>query len=94
MPCCTLIALLLSQLGIAGGSISMRLSEGGGAGRLVPVRSLLRWRWAGLAITLAVELMLEVAAAPLIIRYNGRDDAAASFRSAWRLCTTDSLPAR
>jgi len=90
MPCCTLIAFILSQLGIAGGAVKVRTSGGAGLLRFVPasVQSVYaRWRWAGLATALTVELLLAGAAAPYVLTHDGRADAAHSFRAAWHFCS-------
>ena len=90
MPCCTLIAFLLSQLGIAGGAIKVRLSGAASLVRFVPlsVRNFYgRWRWAGLATALTVELLLAGAAAPYALTQQGRADTASSFSAAWHFCT-------
>ncbi|HTW35408.1 MAG TPA: hypothetical protein VMD53_12390 [Rhizomicrobium sp.] len=97
MPCCTLIAFLLSQLGIAGGAVKVRMSGTSGLMRFVPlsVQTLCeRWRWAGLVTALTVELLLAGAAAPYVFTQDGRADAASSFRSAWHLCTMGSFLTR
>jgi len=89
MPCCTLIAFLLSQLGLAGGALKVRLSGAMGLLRLVPapVRDLcLHWRWAGMATLLTVELLLAGVVAPYVVTRQGRADAVQSFAAAARLC--------
>jgi hypothetical protein len=89
MPCCTLIAFLLSQLGLAGGALKVRLSGVAGFVRLfpAPVRDLcLHWRWAGMATLLSVELLLAGAVAPYVVTQQGRAAAIQSFAAAARLC--------
>jgi len=90
MPCCTLIAFLLGQLGLAGGALKVRLSGVAGLLRLVPapVRDLvLHWRWAGMATLLTVELLMAGAVAPYVVTQQGRADAVQSFAAATRFCT-------
>lgn len=90
MPCCTLTAFLLSQLGMAAGAVKVRFFGGADFGRLVPAMLQVwfaRWRWAGLATVLGVELLLAGAAAPYIVTQSGRVEAADSFASAWHICT-------
>jgi len=97
MPCCTLIAFILSQLGIAGGAIKVRTTGAVGLARFVPlsIRGVYaRVRWAGLATALTVELLLAGAAAPYVLTHNGRAEAANSFRTAWHLCTWSGFAAR
>ena len=89
MPCCTLTAFLLSQLGLAGGALKVRLSGAAGLLRLVPapVRDLcLQWRWTGVATLLVAELLLAGAVAPYVVTEQGRADAAHGFAAAARLC--------
>jgi hypothetical protein len=89
MPCCTLIAFLLSQLGLAGGALKVRLSGMASFVRFVPApaRDLcLQWRWAGLATLLTVELLMAGAVAPYVVTQQGRADAVRSFTAAARLC--------
>lgn len=90
MPCCTLTAFLLSQLGIAAGAVKVRLFGGANFGALAPgfLRELLgRWRWSGIAAALCIELVLGGAAAPYIFTQQGRTDAARSFVGAWHICS-------
>jgi hypothetical protein len=89
MPCCTLIAFLLSQLGLAGGALKVRLTGMAGFVGLVPmpVRNIgLRWRWAGMATLLTVELLLAGAVAPYVVTQQGRADAAHTFAAVAHLC--------
>ena len=90
MPCCTLIAVLLSQFGIAGGAIRMRLSGAASLARYIPAPALsilLRWRWAVLAGIVGFEVLIGAAAAPYLLTPSGRVAAADSFATAWRICS-------
>ena len=88
MPCCTLIAFLLSQIGVAAGAIKVRFFGGSGAAGIVPAAmraACARWRWAGMAAAITTELLLASAAAPYLFTYSGR--AHESFAGAWHICS-------
>lgn len=90
MPCCTLIAFLLSQLGLAAGAVKVRLFGGAGFGALVPDFAhafFARWRWSGVVAALSLELVLVGAAAPYVLTHAGRVEAAQSFTGAWHICS-------
>lgn len=90
MPCCTLTAFLLSQLGLAGGAVKARFFGGWDPSRMVPqglLAMVRRWRWAGFAAALGIEVLLAGAAAPYIVTEHGRAQAASSFSSAWHICS-------
>lgn len=84
MPCCTLLAFFLSQLGIATGAARLHLLSGGAA-RFAQMGSAY-WRKVGLLGMVALEIMLAGAAAPYLITSAGRAEAAQSFAGAWHLC--------
>ncbi|MEI9994272.1 MAG: hypothetical protein WDM91_06745 [Rhizomicrobium sp.] len=87
MPCCTLIAFLLSQCGIAAGAVKTRLFGPGDPA--VPASSFtgLRARWLALAAMLVLEGGLGAAAAPYVATGQGRAQAAASFTATWHVCS-------
>jgi hypothetical protein len=90
MPCCTLTAFLLSQLGIAAGAVKVRFFGGANFGMWIPEFARLvfaRWRWSGIIAALSAELLLAGAAAPYVVTHAGRTEAAHSFVSAWHICT-------
>ena len=90
MPCCTLTAFLLSQLGIAAGAIKVRLFGGSDFSSLMPASVcavFTRWRWASMAIAFGIELSLVGAVAPYIFTRPGHVEAANSFASAWHICS-------
>ncbi|MGB8366376.1 MAG: hypothetical protein ACLQUZ_01655 [Rhizomicrobium sp.] len=90
MPCCTLTAFLLSQLGIAVGAIKVRLFGGSDFSSVMPASVctvFARWRWAGMAIAFGVELSLVGAVAPYIFTRPGHVEGANFFASAWHICS-------
>ncbi len=90
LPCCTLIAFLLSQIGIAVGAIKVRLSGVASIGRFVPApisRFFSRRRWAGLAGAFAFEVFVAAAVAPYLFTHTGQLQAADSFAAAWHICS-------
>lgn len=94
MPCCTLAAFLLCQLGVAGSALKVRLLGAGTTFQIMPTwfKALLaRWRWAGMAGALALELVLVGAAAPYVVTASGRKATSNSFASVVHFC---SLSAR
>lgn len=94
MPCCTLIAVLLSQIGMAVGTIKVRLSGAASIGSLVPqpiFRNLARRPAVTLAGAFAFEILMGAAAAPYVFTHSGRTAAAASFATAWHICSVGAL---
>lgn len=94
MPCCTLIAVLLSQVGMAVGAIKVRLSGAASIGGLVPrsiSRKLLKRPSMALTGAFAFEILMGAAAAPYLFTHSGRTAAAASFTTAWHICSVGAL---
>lgn len=87
MPCCTLIAFLLSQIGL--GAARAR-----GHGRLsfLPAGLMGGWKAVVLAAIAGFEIVVASAAMPLIFTGRGRGDAASSFQQAWHICSVDLNP--
>ncbi|MEJ0026610.1 MAG: hypothetical protein WDN01_11335 [Rhizomicrobium sp.] len=83
MPCCTLIAFVLSQCGMAAGAVRTRLF-----GWTAPMASagLARFRWPILAVALVFEMTIGAAAAPYIFTGSGRAEAARSIGATWHIC--------
>ena len=97
MPCCTLIAFLLSQLGIAGSAIKVRMSGAAGLVRFVPssIQALyMRWRWAGLATALTSNFSWQAPPPLTSSRMTDAPTPPASFRSAWHLCLLIRQPSK
>ena len=89
MPCCTLIAFVLSQFGLAAGAVKMRFFGIASVASLpqVSLAHLLQgWRAAGLAGALVFELAIGFLAAPYVFTDSGRIEAANSFATAWHIC--------
>lgn len=91
MPCCTLLAFVLGQIGLGAGAMKTRF-----AGK-VPF-ALGGWKALGLAAIAGAEIVLASAALPLIFTAHGRADAAqslhtpgASVRWIWRSSATRRL---
>ena len=86
MPCCTLIAFVLSQLGLGAGAARVRF-----LGRIPFLQAGLigGWKAVALAAVAGIEIMLASAALPLIFTEQGRGAAANSFQQAWRVCSID-----
>lgn len=82
MPCCTLLAFVLSQIGLGAGAMKTRF-----AGK-VPF-ALGGWKALGLAAIAGAEIVLASAALPLIFTAHDRADAAQSLHHAWRICSVD-----
>lgn len=82
MPCCTLLAFVLGQIGLGAGAMKTRF-----AGK-VPF-ALGGWKALGLAAIAGAEIVLASAALPLIFTAHGRNDAAQSLHHAWRICSVD-----
>lgn len=84
MPCCTLIAFLLSQLGLGTGAMRVGVLKrvptilGGGLGG---------WKALGFAAVAAFEIVLASAALPLVFTQHGRSEANASFHQVWHICS-------
>ncbi|HEY0106898.1 MAG TPA: hypothetical protein VGB91_12500 [Rhizomicrobium sp.] len=83
MPCCTLIAFVLSQCGIAAGAVRTMLF-----GRTVPAAGAADLRWPILALALFFELGIGAASASYILTAPGRTQAAQSFGAAWHVCAS------
>ncbi len=81
MPCCTLIAFLLSQCGMAAGAVRTRLF-----GWTAPSAGLSRFRWPVLAVALVFEMTIGAAAAPYIFTGSGRAEAVRSIGATWHIC--------
>lgn len=84
MPCCTLIAFVLSQCGMAAGAAKTKLfgwdlpATGAGLARL---------RWPVLGLALLFETAIGAAAAPYIFTHTGRAEAAQSISTTWHICS-------
>ncbi len=81
MPCCTLLAFLLSQCGMAAGAVRTRLF-----GWAAPSIGLARFRWPVLAVALMFEMAIGAAAAPYVLTGSGRAEAARSIGATWHIC--------
>jgi len=85
VPCCTLVAFVLSQLGL--GAVAARVRV---LGRRIPLAwggSRGGWKALGFAVIAAFEILLASAALPLIATERGRAEAAQSFRDVKRICS-------
>jgi len=84
MPCCTLIAFVLSQLGLGAGAARVRY-----LGRLSFLHpgQLDGWKAVALAGILGLEIVLTSAAFSLVFTAHGRSDASNSFEHAWQICS-------
>jgi hypothetical protein len=91
MPCCTLIAFILSQPALLIGAIKARLFGEAHGVASAAAYGLHGWKLAGLAGMLAVELTLGFGAAPYLITHKGRVAAEDSTAHVWRLCSFDKL---
>lgn len=87
MPCCTLIAFVLSQLGL--GAARVRLL---GRFPFLPAGLVGSWKAVAVAVIASLEIVLASAAMPLILTERGRSDAANSFQRAWHICSVDLNP--
>ena len=83
MPCCTLIAFVLSQCGMAAGAARTRLF-----GWATPAGAVnfTRLRWPILALALLFEAGIGAASAPYMLTASGRSAAAQSFGATWHIC--------
>lgn len=89
MPCCALIALLLSQVGMAAGVIKVRLSGLAGISRLMPLfvlRIFTQRPVAALTGAFVFEGLAGATIAFYLFTQSGRAETAASFENAWRIC--------
>ena len=83
MPCCTLMAFVLSQCGMAAGAVRTKLF-----GWAAPVggAKLASLRWPILGLALLFEVGIGAASAPYIFTQSGRETAAQSFGATWHIC--------
>jgi hypothetical protein len=83
MPCCTLIAFVLSQCSMAAGAVRTRLF-----GWATPVGTvkLAGLRWQILSLALLFEIAIGAASAPYVFTLSGRSAAAQSFGATWHVC--------
>jgi hypothetical protein len=91
-----LIALFVSQLGIAAGALRVRLFGAAGLSHLLPpgvFHIASRWPAVVLAATIIFEIALVAWAGPYIVSSAGRAQAAESFSSAWHICSVASAMA-
>jgi hypothetical protein len=84
MPCCTLIAFVLSQLGLGTGALRV------GFLKRIPVilgGELVGWKALGFAAVAAFEIVLASAALPLVVTQHGRSKANNSIHQVWHICS-------
>ena len=93
MPCCTLLAILLSQPALFYSAVKTRLFGRGTSGRVALIEADARqgWRQVGIAGAIALELVLACAAAPYILTGAGRTATAESATALWHICSLGNV---
>jgi hypothetical protein len=85
VPCCTLIAFVLSQLGLGAGAARMRFT----GIPFIHADWFGGWKAVALAAIAGFEIVLASAVLPLVFAAHGRSNAADSFQHAWHICSVD-----